>query len=44
MIPKDPNDIDKYILTLELNDQKLDYKRYAEPLFELLIVGGLIGS
>lgn len=42
VIPKDPSDVDKYILTLELNDQKLDYKRYAEPLFELLIVGGLI--
>ncbi|KAI9102007.1 armadillo-type protein [Phlyctochytrium arcticum] len=42
IIPEDPQDIEKYASVLELNDSKLDYKRYGEPFFEFLIVGGLI--
>ncbi|KAJ3299180.1 hypothetical protein HK104_009784 [Borealophlyctis nickersoniae] len=42
IIPEDPKDIEKYAATLEKNETKLDYKRYAEAFFEFLIVGGLI--
>ncbi|KAJ3088670.1 hypothetical protein HK102_008228 [Quaeritorhiza haematococci] len=42
LIPDDISDFEKYSLTLETNAEKLDYKRYAEPFFEILIVGGLI--
>ncbi|KAJ3153528.1 hypothetical protein HDU89_000561 [Geranomyces variabilis] len=41
-IPENPDDIEKYTSLLELNGAGLDYKRYGEPLFEFLIVGGLI--
>ncbi|KAJ3045365.1 hypothetical protein HDV00_010235 [Rhizophlyctis rosea] len=42
LIPEDTTDFDKYTNSLELNESKLDYKRYAEAFFEILIVGGLI--
>ncbi|KAJ3057212.1 hypothetical protein HK097_010572 [Rhizophlyctis rosea] len=42
LIPEDNTDFEKYTSILELNESKFDYKRYAEPLFEILIVGGLI--
>ncbi|KNC97475.1 uncharacterized protein SPPG_07391 [Spizellomyces punctatus DAOM BR117] len=42
IIPEDPAEIEKYASILELNESKVDYKRYGEPFFEFLIVGGLI--
>ncbi|RKO88031.1 hypothetical protein BDK51DRAFT_24474, partial [Blyttiomyces helicus] len=42
IIPEDATELAKYSQTLEINESKIDYKFYAEPLFELLIVGGLI--
>ncbi|KAJ3036433.1 serine/threonine protein kinase, partial [Rhizophlyctis rosea] len=41
LIPEDSTDF-KYTSILELNESKSDYTRYAKPLFEFLIVGGLI--
>ncbi|KAI8920162.1 armadillo-type protein [Powellomyces hirtus] len=42
IIPENPEEFEKYASLLELNESKLDYKRYGEPFFEFLIVGGLI--
>jgi hypothetical protein len=40
----DKNDNDTYTSILEANESKLDLKRYAEPFFELFIVGDLLGK
>ncbi|KAI8826630.1 armadillo-type protein [Fimicolochytrium jonesii] len=42
IIPENADEIEKYASLLELNESKLDYKRYGESFFEFLIVGGLI--
>ncbi|KAJ3009619.1 hypothetical protein HKX48_007851 [Thoreauomyces humboldtii] len=42
LIPEDAEEFEKYCSILELNESKFDYKRYGEPLFEFLILGGLI--
>ncbi|KAH6564485.1 hypothetical protein BASA50_005984 [Batrachochytrium salamandrivorans] len=42
LIPKDPTEIDQYAEVIEVNDSKLDIKRYAEAFFELFFVGGLV--
>ncbi|KAI9353379.1 armadillo-type protein [Zopfochytrium polystomum] len=41
LIPEDC-DIDTYVGVLEGAADKLDYKRYAEPLFEFFFIGGLV--
>ena len=38
----DSADNPTYTRELEANESKLDLKRYAEPFFEIFIVGGLI--
>jgi hypothetical protein len=38
-----PEDEEQICAALEANEVKLDLKRYAEPFFEIFIVGGLIG-
>ncbi|KAI8802882.1 armadillo-type protein [Cladochytrium replicatum] len=38
----EPTDNENYSQILEQNAEKLDYKRYGEPFFEITIVGGLI--
>ncbi|KAI8838609.1 armadillo-type protein [Chytridium lagenaria] len=38
----DDSDIELYTSVLEAAADKLDYKRYAEALFEFLIIGGLL--
>ncbi|KAJ3028801.1 UNVERIFIED_CONTAM: hypothetical protein HDU68_000842 [Siphonaria sp. JEL0065] len=35
-------DIDKFVTILESSCEKLDYKRYADTLFEFLIAGGIV--
>lgn len=35
--------MDGYQNAIEVNEGKLDLKRYAESFFELFIVGGLLG-
>ncbi|KAI9207903.1 armadillo-type protein [Polychytrium aggregatum] len=42
LIPEDLNDISQFAVILENNAEKLDYKRYGEPFFEIVICGGLI--
>lgn len=45
LLPSDTNNLNEYYRAVEASfEGKLDYKRYAEPFFELLIVGGLIGN
>jgi hypothetical protein len=38
-----PADEEQICSALEASEVKLDLKRYAEPFFEIFIVGGLIG-
>ncbi|KAI8615336.1 hypothetical protein BC830DRAFT_1123266, partial [Chytriomyces sp. MP71] len=33
-----------YVSVLESNADKLDYKRYADTFFEVVIVGGIVGE
>ncbi|KAJ3305798.1 hypothetical protein HDV03_000907 [Kappamyces sp. JEL0829] len=39
LLPANPSDLDAYCVALEQNEGKLDMKRYAEPFFEIFIVG-----
>ncbi|KAI9341661.1 armadillo-type protein [Obelidium mucronatum] len=39
---EEDTDIDKFVVILESSCEKLDYKRYAETLFEFLIAGGIV--
>ncbi|KAJ1550741.1 hypothetical protein HK096_005285, partial [Nowakowskiella sp. JEL0078] len=41
LIPEDI-DLEKFWFVIEQNAEKLEYKRYGEPFFELFIVGGLL--
>lgn len=42
LLPADTLDLEKYYSVLETNEAKIDIKRYAEPFFEIFIVGDLL--
>jgi hypothetical protein len=42
-LPQDGT-FESYALAIESAAEKLDYKRYAETLFEYIFIGGLLGE
>ncbi|KAJ3400161.1 hypothetical protein HDV05_001322, partial [Chytridiales sp. JEL 0842] len=42
LIPEDCTDFDVYATAIESAAEKLEYKRYAEALFEFILLGGIL--